>query len=194
MSSVPPGHRPVPWPAPRLEVCLEPTPAAVGLAREAVGRLEGYADPVARADVRLLVSELVTNAIRHADLRPSDEITLVAEERQGAIRVEVGNRGTGFDVAPSGPAPGQASGFGLYLVDRLAGRWGSTHGSRPASRSGHPRSGSDASQAAFVEGHLRFGERPRDLPRRGFDRRDARGNEGLLTWNRTAWRSRIPPF
>jgi len=69
----------------------------------------------------LLVSELVTNAVRHA--RDTYAIALDLEIGDTWLRIEV------QDADPCWPhrrAPGRLdeSGFGLVLVDALAGTWG----------------------------------------------------------------------
>jgi anti-sigma regulatory factor (Ser/Thr protein kinase) len=78
------------------------------------------------ATLKLLVSELVTNAAIHSDA-PAGEITLSAHllEDHPAVRVEVTDEGSGFK-APSLPAPGYSArgGFGLHLLDSEATRWG----------------------------------------------------------------------
>jgi anti-sigma regulatory factor (Ser/Thr protein kinase) len=74
--------------------------------------------------VQLLVSELVTNAVRHAGLGPKDVIRLVVELRRRALRVEVHDPGGGFEPGPPSPDPSRPSGWGLYLVNELADRWG----------------------------------------------------------------------
>ncbi|MCZ0984679.1 ATP-binding protein [Streptomyces diastatochromogenes] len=71
-------------------------------------------------DAVLLVSEVVTNACTHGGL-PS-ELKLTATER--ALWVQIS------DNSPEAPRPhrrhhaARASGHGLYLVQRLAARWG----------------------------------------------------------------------
>jgi len=67
-------------------------------------------------DVLLLVSELVTNSVRHSDTE-SIEIRLSAAN--GQIRLEVIDDGPGFD-----PRSPRGDGMGLNLVDKLADRWG----------------------------------------------------------------------
>ena len=75
-----------------------------------------------RGALRLLVSELVTNAVRHVN-RSTQPIELAARIVDGAIRVEVGDGGDGFK--PGKPKPrGADGGFGLFLVERIATRWG----------------------------------------------------------------------
>ena len=76
------------------------------------------------ADVRLLVSELVTNSVRHADMPPPGTVTVDVSLDARKIHVEVRDSGSGFE--PRGRRDGQskAGGWGLYLVERLADRWG----------------------------------------------------------------------
>jgi anti-sigma regulatory factor (Ser/Thr protein kinase) len=78
-------------------------------------------------DARLLVSELVGNSMRHARLGPNDTIRVTAEVENDRLRVDVidGGRGGGPPVAGGiRPSPGAESGWGLYLVETLASRWG----------------------------------------------------------------------
>jgi anti-sigma regulatory factor (Ser/Thr protein kinase) len=75
-------------------------------------------------DVRLLVSELVTNAIRHAELGAGDGIRLILEESSRGLRVEVRDPGRGFDWTGRDRPADEAGGWGLYLVETLADRWG----------------------------------------------------------------------
>jgi len=106
-----------------LHLTLPATPESIAAARRALAPLrDEYGEPVFR-DLRLLVSEVVTNAIRHADHR--GEVRLVVVPVPGALRVEVHDGGMGFlpDAEPT-PAPDRGQGWGLYLVDKLTLRWG----------------------------------------------------------------------
>lgn len=78
-------------------------------------------------DVALLVSELVTNAVRHAGVGPKDPIALRVAAWPRRVRVEVSDRGS-FSGREPRPRSDGASGWGLYLVDRLADRWGAAGG------------------------------------------------------------------
>ena len=72
----------------------------------------------------LAVSELVANAVLHADARPGD-IELRLEARRGSLHIEVEDG----DPRPPVLGPGAAEkdrGRGLLIVDRLAARWGWT--------------------------------------------------------------------
>ena len=108
----------------RLERQLTVSPEAASEARHA---LDGFEDEITAhrmRDVRLLVSELVTNAVRHANLAEGDVIGLVVELADHALRVEVHDPGGGFVPSAPSPDPVRPSGWGLYLVAELADRWG----------------------------------------------------------------------
>jgi anti-sigma regulatory factor (Ser/Thr protein kinase) len=107
-----------------VELELEGTPRAAAEARHALDRLAGTVPERRLRDVRLLVSELVTNAVRHAGLRAEDRICLLVQLREAVLRVEVHDPGTGFELRPAQPDPSRASGWGLYLVEELSDRWG----------------------------------------------------------------------
>ena len=79
----------------------------------------------------LLTSELVTNSIRHAGLGPDDYIDVAASWSGTLLRVIVRDSGSAgppseIVAGPIRPSPGGQSGWGLYLVDRLATRWGTS--------------------------------------------------------------------
>lgn len=72
----------------------------------------------------LLVSELVTNAVLHADLEPEEKIRLKAGSTTETVRVEVHDGGPEFEAGePRKPESGQIGGWGLYLVKTLSARW-----------------------------------------------------------------------
>jgi anti-sigma regulatory factor (Ser/Thr protein kinase) len=99
-------------------------PTTVARARTAVGDALGPALPAPVAnDLRLIVSELVTNVVRHAALAPDQEMEVRAELAEGRVRVEVADPGKGFEPEVV-PAPDRGSGWGLYILDQLAHRWG----------------------------------------------------------------------
>jgi anti-sigma regulatory factor (Ser/Thr protein kinase) len=76
-------------------------------------------------DLRLLTSEIVTNALRHAGLKAGESIALAVEASPGRVRVEVADPGPGFDPdSLEEPTPERVAGFGLFLVRKLADRWG----------------------------------------------------------------------
>lgn len=93
-------------------------------ARQAIGRLAGDLPEDQVGDVRLLVSELVTNALRHAEMDPEESIRLSIEVKARHVRVEVGDSGPGFEPQALPESPEEADGWGLYLVATLSDRWG----------------------------------------------------------------------
>jgi anti-sigma regulatory factor (Ser/Thr protein kinase) len=109
---------------PSFEVRLSPTDRAPAAARQSLDRLAGRLDPAGLETMRLLVSELVTNSVRHARLEHTGWINLSVEEHSDAVRVAVTDPGVGFDERPGPPQPGDPSGWGLHLVEQLADRWG----------------------------------------------------------------------
>jgi anti-sigma regulatory factor (Ser/Thr protein kinase) len=108
----------------RYEVDLRRDPDSAAEARRALGEVSDHLSPRRLEDARLLVSELVTNAIRHAGLDDDDVIRLVVVSGDRALRIEVCDPGPGFDVGEPTPDPARPTGWGLYLVRELADRWG----------------------------------------------------------------------
>jgi anti-sigma regulatory factor (Ser/Thr protein kinase) len=79
---------------------------------------------------RLLVSELVTNSVRHAGAGPGEPIELHLTFSADRLHVDVHDHGHGFDpaVACRPPSRTRNGGRGLFLVDQLADQWGVTNG------------------------------------------------------------------
>jgi serine phosphatase RsbU (regulator of sigma subunit)/anti-sigma regulatory factor (Ser/Thr protein kinase) len=117
-------------PEKRIVVRLPGRPEAVPSARRAIRELEPRLERALFATTRLLVSELVTNSIRHAHAPASTSVELQATVFSDRVRVEVMDHGHGFELGHRAPNQDSASGWGLYLVDQLANRWGvtNTHG------------------------------------------------------------------
>jgi anti-sigma regulatory factor (Ser/Thr protein kinase) len=99
-------------------------PTAPAAARDAVDvALAGRLAQDGLAELRLLVSELVTNAVRHGvDRRGAVELTLRLAGR--CLRVEVADGGVGFTPPTGGHDPEDTGGWGLVVVDELVDRWG----------------------------------------------------------------------
>jgi anti-sigma regulatory factor (Ser/Thr protein kinase) len=91
-------------------------------ARRVVDSLSGRVADDLLADVRLLVSELITNSVKYG-LKETVTLKLDVESRH-KLHVEVIDEGSGFvPVARSRPVT-QAGGWGLHLVQTLSSRWG----------------------------------------------------------------------
>jgi anti-sigma regulatory factor (Ser/Thr protein kinase) len=77
-------------------------------------------------DAMLLVSELVTNAVKYGGEGP---VEIVVDRTGGHARFTVRDRG-GPGPLPEIRTPGTAGGgHGLRLVDSISDRWGVAHGS-----------------------------------------------------------------
>ena len=81
-------------------------------------------------DARLLLTELVTNCVRHGHLAADAPIWISADLSNGILRLEVRDPGEHGTVGARTPNLTIGSGYGLHLVDLLAARWGinRTHG------------------------------------------------------------------
>jgi anti-sigma regulatory factor (Ser/Thr protein kinase) len=71
----------------------------------------------------LLVSEVVSNAVRHSAGDPQKPVKLLATFGERTIRVIVSDAGVGFTPRPRDPARTH-DGYGLYLLEKVATRWG----------------------------------------------------------------------
>jgi anti-sigma regulatory factor (Ser/Thr protein kinase) len=107
-----------------LGVRLDCGPAAAGTARRAVVAADGSLPTSVREDLLLLVTELVTNAVRHAGAGPDGTVGLTVRMAPGHVHVEVADCGSGFRRGVPTPNEDDAGGWGLYLVDRIADDWG----------------------------------------------------------------------
>ena len=121
-----PGYAPPRMGVPliRLERKLPASPEAAREARMALGELAAHVPARDFDDLRLLVTELVTNSLRHGSLGAGDAIRLVVQRGPEVLRVEVHHPGTGFDVPVPTETPDLGAGWGLYLLGSIADRWG----------------------------------------------------------------------
>jgi signal transduction histidine kinase len=97
---------------------------AAAAARQAVVAGDGRLPGAVRDDVLLLVSELVTNAVRHAGVGPDGSLRVELWLWPQLVRVEVVDPGTDVTPARRRLSPDDPGGWGLGLVDRIAARWG----------------------------------------------------------------------
>jgi anti-sigma regulatory factor (Ser/Thr protein kinase) len=75
-------------------------------------------------DLRLLTSELVSNSVRHGRSPAQPPIRVRVSVMETHVRVSVVDSGPGFKQSSGPGVPGVDGGWGLFLVDRLADRWG----------------------------------------------------------------------
>jgi anti-sigma regulatory factor (Ser/Thr protein kinase)/predicted Zn-ribbon and HTH transcriptional regulator len=76
-------------------------------------------------DLVLLTSELVTNAVEYSEAGPLDLTVMRAD---ASTRIEVSNPNQSWARAPEShsPEPDQTAGWGLFLVEQLSDRWGTS--------------------------------------------------------------------
>jgi two-component sensor histidine kinase len=108
----------------RWEYRFAPHPRSVGQARRHVRYALGpFADPETVDRIQLVVSELVTNAIKHG---PGELISLrLVSEPDGGISGEVVDQGNGVVAIREQ----DIGGLGLPIVDALTSAWGVYPGS-----------------------------------------------------------------
>jgi len=108
-----------------IDLRLVPEPEVVTTARHALDQLADLLPAEKLEDVRLVVSELITNSILHAELSANDQISLTVTVLAGSVRGRVCDPGSGFDL-PSEPSPrsDMSGGWGLPIVEMISDRWG----------------------------------------------------------------------
>jgi anti-sigma regulatory factor (Ser/Thr protein kinase) len=104
-----------------ISLRLRGGPEAAARARRALSKLRADIDPPLMETLRLLVTELVSNSVRHAR---SETVVLKVVVARTAVLTEVTDEGPGFDPTDAGTPGTDDSGWGLFLVERLADRWG----------------------------------------------------------------------
>ncbi len=103
---------------PKLSLSLLPAPESVRTARDRLRELlDSWATEEKRQTVVLLLSEVVTNAVRHAPGTVHITVTLFGDRVHARVRDE--NPRT-----PQLRAPDETGGRGIQLLQRLATRWG----------------------------------------------------------------------
>jgi anti-sigma regulatory factor (Ser/Thr protein kinase) len=96
-------------------------------ARRAVEAFGERLDPALIPDVRLLVSELISNSVKYGG---EGQVQLILRsEDPGHVHVEVVDQGVGFVPAARDRPTSEPGGWGLHLVEALTERWGVHEGS-----------------------------------------------------------------
>jgi anti-sigma regulatory factor (Ser/Thr protein kinase) len=97
---------------------------AGGLARRAFVAGDGALPGEVREDVLLLMTELVTNSVRHAGVEADQSLLVEVLQGPQRVRVAVVDPGSGFTRVQPRFRSDPSGGWGLFLVDRIADRWG----------------------------------------------------------------------
>lgn len=99
-----------------LDIELRADETAPRLSRARLAEIEAFLGPRSN-DVKLLISELVTNSVRHAPSTQKVRVRVKTDDEK--IRLEVVDHGPGF--VPTTP---RGDGMGLTIIERLADDWG----------------------------------------------------------------------
>jgi anti-sigma regulatory factor (Ser/Thr protein kinase) len=110
----------------RVSIELPRDARAPGLARRALRDLQDEVDPDRLSDVRLLVSELVTNGVKYGGNGP---VRLNVSTAGNRLRAEIVDQGVGFVPKRRDRGLDDVGGWGLHLVEALTDRWGTRSGS-----------------------------------------------------------------
>jgi uncharacterized protein YjbJ (UPF0337 family)/anti-sigma regulatory factor (Ser/Thr protein kinase) len=110
-----------------IELRLRPDGRAPREARRSLEALRPTLDDSLVDDAELLVSEIVSNAVRHAALDRTDSIELLVRGSRSILHIDVIDPGPGFDPEEVS-RPSSRGGWGLWLLARLATRWGVERG------------------------------------------------------------------
>lgn len=114
-----------------LDIDIQRDEQAPGVARDAVSNFASVVGPERLGDLRLLTSELVTNAVKYGG---GGDLKLHMDLRGDRLRVEIIDQGTGFDAQRAAGERNRddldlVGGWGLPIVETLARDWGSYEGS-----------------------------------------------------------------
>jgi anti-sigma regulatory factor (Ser/Thr protein kinase) len=105
----------------RASVDLTPAPESAAEARVFVERmLRTWGCPGLIDDARVVVTELVSNVVRHA----GTDIRVDVELRGETVRIAVADRAGGHVIMRTADPPTDVGGRGLQLVNALSERWG----------------------------------------------------------------------
>ncbi len=105
---------------------LNVAPTAPGEARRSLVPLDRVIPSDRLDDLRIMVSELVTNSVVHSGLKGGEPISLLVKVLPERVRVEVADSGRRFlDISKRRR---KHHGRGLMIIDRLADRWGTERG------------------------------------------------------------------
>jgi anti-sigma regulatory factor (Ser/Thr protein kinase) len=109
-----------------LSVELPRTPKAPALARRALDDLDGSVARDVLPDLRLLVTELITNSVKYGGEGP---VRLEVEASEKSVRAEIIDQGVGFTPKVRDDDLDRVGGWGLHLTEHLTSRWGTYEGS-----------------------------------------------------------------
>jgi len=106
---------------------LEADPASVPEARRLACEVAAqYCDEEQYRSFELVVTEVVSNAVRHGSGEDPEPIRLAVTPKDGYMCVQVTDSGPGLVPRPGAFESDDDGGFGLFIVEQLTRRWGVT--------------------------------------------------------------------
>ena len=92
--------------------------------RSVRAQLDGHIPATTATDAALLVSELVTNSVVHANVGPRQTLTVEVTTLADRLRIAVTDPGSRLRPCLLPPDPATPGGLGLLVVDELCETWG----------------------------------------------------------------------
>ena len=114
----------------KIRFTLPAKPVAPSIARGTIDPLQNRLSEESYYTVQLLVTELITNSLRHAEFGTEDAIDIRIEVENGCARVSVCDPGGSAEPKLLEQDLESTGGRGLFLVDAMADRWGVDTNSR----------------------------------------------------------------
>jgi anti-sigma regulatory factor (Ser/Thr protein kinase) len=119
-----------PDPQPAICMRIQGGSGAPGRARRSVlSQLSGQLTESGAGELALIISELVTNSVRHANVGPQQTLTVECTGLPDRLRVTVTDPGSDFQPRLRTPDHPAAGGRGLRIVESLSSAWGVLRGS-----------------------------------------------------------------
>ena len=105
---------------------LPATAKSAGMARRRLRWLDDLLGVARAQDVRLAISELIANVIRHGEIGPDQDLVLDVRATPAILTVRLRQPTQARDgrLPQAAPAALPEGGWGLMIVERLTDRWG----------------------------------------------------------------------
>jgi anti-sigma regulatory factor (Ser/Thr protein kinase) len=114
-----------PDPQPSISIRLHGGTGAPFRARRSVlSQLGGQLAETGATDVGLIVSELVTNSVLHANVGPDQTLTVECTALPDRLRITVTDPGSRVEPHLRAPDHHARGGYGLMIVETLCSAWG----------------------------------------------------------------------
>jgi anti-sigma regulatory factor (Ser/Thr protein kinase) len=104
------------------------TEAPLRARRSVLSQLTGQLAETGAAELALIISELVTNSVRHANVGPHQILTVECATLSDRLRVTVTDPGSRLEPQPRSPDHLAPGGYGLRIVEALSSAWGVMRG------------------------------------------------------------------